>query len=216
MAFQLNDWLPIPAPMDRSHQFLPPSADRHVRTLAVIAAISSIVGLWLTIEWLARADLPEPTVTQPTEVTPASPVPSAAPPQANARPTPPTEPAIRGDAIYKCTVAGRTVYADTPCGEQARTVALPPPSAGLSPDRSYAEQLARVRAERARHAATQSVPGADFARRPSTDSRCASIDETVKAIDAATRQPHDVPAAEHFRARRRALMDERFTLGCNG
>ncbi|MDP2868859.1 MAG: hypothetical protein Q8O08_08530 [Methyloversatilis sp.] len=187
-----------------------------MRTLALIAAIGTVVGVWLTIEWLAHADRPDTTATQPAEVAPAAPAPAASPPRAHARPVPQIEPDVRGDAIYKCTVAGSTVYADAPCGEQARTVALPPPSAGLSPDRSYAEQLARVRAERARHAATHPAPSTDIARRPSSDNRCASIDETVKAIDAATRQPHDVPAAEHFRARRRSLMDERFTLGCNG
>ncbi|WP_305634148.1 hypothetical protein [Methyloversatilis sp.] len=202
--------------MHRSDHSPTPPHDRHVRTLALIAAIVTILGVWLTIEWLAHADRPDTTATQPAGITPAAPVPAASPPQALARPIPQIEPDVRGNSIYKCTVAGRTVYADAPCGEQARTVALPPPSAGLSPDRSYAEQLARVRAERARHAATQPAPSADIARRPSTDNRCASIDATVKAIDAATRQPHDVPAAERFRAQRRSLMDERFTLGCNG
>jgi hypothetical protein len=202
--------------MHRSDHSPTPLHDRHAHALALIAAIVTIVGVWLTIEWLAYADRPDTTTTRPAGITPATPVPAASPPQALARPMPQIEPDVRGDAIYKCTLAGRTVYADAPCGEQARTVALPPPSAGLSPDRSYAEQLARVRAERARHAATQPAPSADIARRPSTDNRCASIDDTVKTIDAATRQPHDVPAAEHFRARRKSLMDERFTLGCNG
>jgi hypothetical protein len=198
--------------MHRSNHLRTPPHDRHVRTLALIV---TIVGVWLVIEWLAHADRPDTTATQPAEIAPGTPAPAASP-QANARPIPQIEPDVRGDAIYKCTVAGHTVYADTPCSEQARTVALPPPSAGLSPDRSYAEQLAQVRAERARHAASLPVPSAVITRRPSTDNRCASIDATVKAIDAATRQPHDVPAAERFRAQRRSLIDERFTLGCNG
>lgn len=202
--------------MGRRHHPHTPSHDLRVRTFALIAAIGTVGGTLLVIERLTRADRPDAVATPPAEVTPAAPLPDSAPAQANARPFREIEPAVRGDNIYKCTVAGRTAYADAPCGEQARAIALPPASAGLSPDRSYAEQLARVRAERARHAATLTPRTADTARRASTDDRCTSIDAMVEAIDAATRQPHDVPAAEHFRARRKALMDERFTLGCNG
>jgi len=202
--------------MDRRHHSHTQPHDLRVRTLALIAAIGTVSGALLTIERLTRADRPDAIATPPAEVTPAAPLPDSAPVQANARPSREIEPAVRSDTVYKCTEAGRTAYADAPCGERARAVSLPPASAGLSPDRSYAEQLARVRAERARHAAAQTAPSADTARRASTDGRCASMDAMVKAIDTATRQPHDVQAAEHFRARRKALMDERFTLGCNG
>ena len=202
--------------MYRSQGSRIPPHDGSTHRLALIAAIVTIVGVWLAIEWLAHADRPHVTTTRPPKVTPTATVTAASPPPATARPAPQIEQTVRGNSIYKCTVAGNTVYADAPCGEQARTVALPPPSAGLSPDRSYAEQLAQVRAERARHAASLPVPSAVITHRRSTDNRCASIDATVKAIDAATRQPHDVPAAERFRAQRRSLMDERFMLGCNG
>lgn len=119
-------------------------------------------------------------------------------------------------SIYKCRENGRTVYADHPCGTQAEALAVAPASAGLSPDRSYADQLAQVQAERARHAASQPVrsPAASPAR--THDARCAAIDETVRRIDAATRQPLSIPELEHFRAQRKALMDERFSIPCNG
>lgn len=198
--------------------FMTPLHDRHVRVPALIAAIAIVGGAALSVEWLARTDRPDAATPPSADVMPPAPAPGTAPAPARPMVTPPPqiEAAARRNTIFKCKVGDRTVYADAPCGEHAEAIALPPPSAGLSPDRSYAEQLVRVRAERARHAALQPAPAEDIARRPVTRNRCASIDASVMGIDAATRQPHDVPAAEHFRARRKALMDERFTLGCNG
>ncbi|HEY9191671.1 MAG TPA: hypothetical protein VIO81_02235, partial [Methyloversatilis sp.] len=110
----------------------------------------------------------------------------------------------------------RTVYADVPCGERVEAVALAAPSAGLVPERSYADQLARVRSERARHAASQPEPVAYASGGPSVDDRCAATDQAVRQIDAITRQLLSIPQAEYYRARRKALMDQRFSLGCNG
>lgn len=120
------------------------------------------------------------------------------------------------DGIYKCREHGRTVYADHPCSAQAEALTVAPASAGLSPDRSYAEQLAQLQAERARHAARQPAPDPAAAPAGTHDARCAAIDETVRRIDAATRQPLGIPELEHFRAQRKALMDERFSIPCNG
>lgn len=120
------------------------------------------------------------------------------------------------DGIYKCRENGRTVYADHPCGARPEALTVVPASAGLSPDRSYAEQLAQLQAERARHATRPPAPGPAAAPARTQDARCAAIDETVRRIDAATRQPLGIPELEHFRAQRKALMDERFSIPCNG
>lgn len=126
------------------------------------------------------------------------------------------EPAVRKNTIFKCTVGGRTIYADAPCGDQVETVVIASASAGLSPGRSYADQLARVRAERAHHAASQPMPVTTDRSAPSIDDRCAAIDDAVRQIDTITRQPLSVPKAEHYRVRRKTLMDERFSIACNG
>ncbi|WP_077231409.1 hypothetical protein [Methyloversatilis thermotolerans] len=127
-----------------------------------------------------------------------------------------TRSTVPASGIHRCVDGARVIYADRPCGANSVAVALPAPSAGLQPDRSYAEQLARVRAERARNAAPR--PMAQVSAVPVRDegTRCAAIDASIRQIDATTRQALTVPMAEYYRAQRRALMDERFSIGCNG
>lgn len=148
----------------------------------------------------ARTAAPPAMQLAPVVVTPTVPAPSPAP----------------ASGIFRCRDGARVVYADRPCGVGSEPLELAPQSAGLQPDRSYVEQLARVRAERARHAASLPVARADDARGRDERQRCAAIDTNIQQIDAITRQPLTVPMAEHYRERRRALMDERFSIGCNG
>lgn len=152
--------------------------------------------------------------TRPDSPPAAPPVPQRAPvvasPQANA-PSP-----APASGIYRCREGARVAYTDHPCGADSTPLHLAPPSAGLQPDRSYAEQLARVRAERAQHAASLPVAQASRSQAHDERQRCAAIDAGIRQIDAIARQPLTVPMAEHYRERRRALMDERFSIGCNG
>lgn len=193
------------------------SNDGHLRVIALICAIAVVAGAWIAAEWLAQTDRLD-AARQPSSVAaPASPPATVVqPPAATSRTVQTPASTTRNDSIYKCTVGGRTVYADAPCGDRAETVVLAPSGAGLSPGRSYADQLAQVRAERARHAASQPVAVTSTRSAPSIDDRCASIDDAVRQIDAITRQPLSIPRAEHYRARRKALMDERFAIACNG
>ena len=206
-----------------------PAGERHtlLSALSLVGALlivgGGLVGLGRLLAPAPVAPRPDVRALEP-HTTPSPQAGPALTPQAKPdarrierppeRPLATTGPAP--DGIYKCREHGRTVYADHPCSAQAEALTVAPASAGLSPDRSYAEQLAQVQAERARHAARQPVRSAAASPARAHDARCAAIDETVRRIDAATRQPLGIPELEHFRAQRKALMDERFSIPCNG
>ncbi len=202
--------------MNRRYDGTAGSNDGHLRVIALICAIVVVGGAWMAMEWLAQADRLDGVPRPPSVAAPASPQHRIALPPVGARTMPAPVPNARSNTIYKCTVGESTVYADVPCGDRVETIVLAAPSAGLVPERSYADQLARVRTERARHAALRPVPVASASRGPSIDDSCAAIDEAVRQIDTITHQPLSIPQAEYYRARRKALMDERFSLGCNG
>lgn len=202
-----------------------PAGERQplLSTLSLLGALLIVGG---GLVGLGRLMTPAPVAPRP-DVRAAAPRTTPSP-QAGPALTPQAKPDARRierplattgpapDGIYKCREHGRTVYADHPCSAQAEALTVAPASAGLSPDRSYAEQLAQLQAERARHAARQPAPDPAAAPARTHDARCAAIDETVRRIDAATRQPLGIPELEHFRAQRKALMDERFSIPCNG
>jgi hypothetical protein len=130
--------------------------------------------------------------------------------------TPPA-PAVRENTLYKCTGGGRTVYADAPCGDRVEALVIAFPTApGSHPD-----AVTRISWPRCAPSG-RAMPHHN--RRRSTSARndsqavdrCAAIDGAVRQIDAVTRQPLSIPLAEHYRARRKALMDERFSIACNG
>lgn len=181
------------------------SNDGHLRVIALIWAIAVVAGAWIAAEWLAQTARLD-AAPQPSSVAaPAAPATTVVQPPATSRTVQTPAPTARHDSIYKCTAGGRTVYADAPCGDRAEAVVLAPFGAGLSPGRSYAH-----------HAASQPVALTSTRSAPSIDDRCAAIDDAVRQIDAITRQPLSIPRAEHYRARRKALMDERFAVACNG
>lgn len=194
---------------------------RRERRLAAAGALCVLAAASCALYLMWNLNQPVEPVGAPAGQLAWPDAPPAAPPVSQRAPVvvPPqiTAPSpVPAGGIYRCREGARVVYTDHPCAADSTPLDVAPPSAGLRPDRSYAEQLARVRAERAQHAA--SLPVAQASRTPAHDERqrCAAIDAGIRQIDAITRQPLTVPMAEHYRARRRALMDERFSIGCNG
>jgi hypothetical protein len=203
--------------MNRRYSAIGLSNDGHLRVIALICAIALVGCAWIALEWLSKVDRTDGAPSPSSAATPASPPATATrPPATTLTVQAPPAPAVRENTLYKCTGGGRTVYADAPCGDRVETLVIIPHSAGLSPGRSYADQLAQVRAERARHAASQPAPVTSARNDSQAVDRCAAIDGAVRQIDAVTRQPLSIPLAEHYRARRKALMDERFSIACNG
>ncbi|HLO92762.1 MAG TPA: DUF4124 domain-containing protein [Burkholderiaceae bacterium] len=203
--------------------------ERHplLSALSLVGALLIVGGGLVGLDRLIAPAPVSPRPDAPPAAPRATPSPQAGPaltpqakPDARRLERPPERPlATTGPApygIYRCRENGRTVYADHPCGAQAEALTVAPASAGLSPDRSYAEQLAQLQAERAQHVVHQPLPGQAAAPGHTHDARCAAIDETLRRIDSATRQPLGIPELEHFRAQRKALMDERFSIRCNG
>ena len=155
-----------------------PAGERHT-LLSALSLVGALLIVGGGLVGLGRLLAPAPVAPRPDVRAPepyTTPSPQAGPaltPQAKPdarrmerlpeRPLAATGPAPYG--IYRCRENGRTVYADHPCGAQAEALAVAPALAGLSPDRSYAEQLAQLQAERARHAAPQPARTTPAARR---------------------------------------------------
>lgn len=160
-----------------------PAGERQplLSTLSLLGALLIVGG---GLVGLGRLMTPAPVAPRP-DVRAAAPRTTPSP-QAGPALTPQAKPDARRierplattgpapDGIYKCREHGRTVYADHPCSAQAEALTVAPASAGLSPDRSYAEQLAQLQAERARHAARQPAPDPAAAPARTHDARCAA------------------------------------------
>lgn len=192
-------------------------------TLVLAAALVALYMRW-KVDRPDSSHEPSPAVASPQRAAPAAadsqqPVPTLRQSARSERLASPARhpPTAGAHGIYKCRKDGRVVYADRPCDGDTEVLLLPVPSAGLAPDRSYAEQLDRLRADRAgTRPAAQAQESAATRSDSSNDTPCATIDREIQQIDATTRQPLSVPMAEHYRERRRALMDQRFSAGCNG
>lgn len=114
--------------------------------------------------------------------------------------------------VTKCVVNGRTVYSDLACPPNARSSIVT-----LKTGENLADALpAPVRQEALRtQAQPLPAPAPDVvAIGPDIKAICAALEQEVKAIDAAARQP--LPASEQDRlaARRKNARDREFRLGC--
>ena len=155
--------------MNRRYSAIGLSNDGHLRVIALICAIALVGCAWIALEWLSKVDRTDGAPSPSSAAPPASPPATATrPPATTLTVQTPPAPAVRENTLYKCTGGGRTVYADAPCGDRVETLVIIPHSAGLSPGRSYADQLPRCapsgRAMPHRNRRRSRVPGTT--RRP--------------------------------------------------
>lgn len=159
-------------------------------------------------------------------VQPAFPVqPVIHPPPMPARAAIPAMPAPQADIpapvhssqVFRCTVNGKTVYADTPCGAPAQTrrLALSEASSGFaSPPRENLEDLTarRIASEQTYQRSMQAPP----APTP-VDTRkmeCEDLARRVSWLDAAARAPQPPHTQDLIKAEKSRMQTRQFDLRC--
>jgi hypothetical protein len=143
--------------------------------------------------------------------------PAASPHAANTLPRATTAP-IAGSplarqvaGVFRCTTAdGRTLYQDHACSGQTSATPMRGGSFSLVP----ADQAPPIRPRSAQLAAAPVLPSRTNASTQPPSDECARIDREVTEIDARTRHAHTSATGERLRARRRALRDRQFEIGC--
>lgn len=189
---------------------LRPKRDRHWALWLALAALLVFL-LYRGAEWLLaqRASPParhSPAVQSP----PIDRAPPAPPPASPGRAAPDTF------EVTKClSPSGKAAYSDGPCppGSRATTVRLRR-DVNIADGMSVAEREASNRnsaaiAEQQQQYERQVARNVDSAM-----AECSQLDEYVKQIDIAARQPRDINSQDHLRSERQAARDRRFRLGC--
>lgn len=187
--------------------------------LSVFLACAVVVGFTK----MASSSL-EPQVQAPPQLEVPTPHVPESPPTAS-RPPAPRLPAPQAYAnesrdssgIFKCTVNGRTVYADSPCGTPATTkrVALQDSSAGFaSPPRERLEDLTarRVASEQAYERSMQAQ--ATQVRVDNKKAECEDLSKHIERLDSAARAPQWGQTQDWFRAEKTRAQSRQFDLRC--
>lgn len=190
---------------------LRPKRDRHWALWLALAALLVFL-LFRSAEWLlAQRASSRPAqqrpAAQPAPIGRAAPV----PPSPSPAPAPPDT-----FEVTKClTPSGKAAYSDGPCppGSRATTVRLRR-DVNIADGMSVAEREASNRnntaiAEQQQQYERQVARNVDSAM-----AECSQLDESVKRLDAAARQPQDVYSQDRLRSERHAARDRRFRLGC--
>ena len=190
---------------------LRPKRDRHWALWLALAALLVFL-LFRGAEWL----LAQRASSQPAQQRPAAqpaPIGRAAPvpPSPSPAPAPPDT-----FEVTKClTPSGKAAYSDGHCppGSRATTVRLRR-DVNIADGMSISEREASNRsnaaiAERQQQYERQVARNVD-----SVMAECSQLDESVKRLDAAARQPQDVYSQDRLRSERHAARDRRFRLGC--
>ena len=189
---------------------LRPKRDRHWALWLALAALLVFL-LYQGAEWLLTQRAPPPARNSPAvQSPPIDRAPPAPPPASPGRAAPDTF------EVTKClSPSGKAAYSDGPCppGSRATTVRLRR-DVNIADGMSVAEREASNRnsaaiAEQQQQYERQVARNVDSAM-----AECSQLDEYVKQIDIAARQPRDINSQDRLRSERQAARDRRFRLGC--
>lgn len=119
--------------------------------------------------------------------------------------------------VFRCTVNGKTVYADSPCGAPAQTrrLALSDASSGFaSPPRESLEDLTarRIASEQAYQRSIQALPAPT-----QVDMRKMECDDLARRIDwldATARAPQSGQTQDWLKADKSRVQTRQFDLRC--
>lgn len=190
------------------------------RFLAFLMALCVILASWLGLEYLSAPSVPPQAV-------PAVPPRASTPRPGEPLPAPQARQPVQGSAaappaaagILRCRSAGKVIYTDQHalCDKGAKVDVLDaaPTSAGIAPYRPYQDQLADLQAERRRQPAAVAPPDdAQRRARASQEALCRSLDERIRWLDSALRQPHSAWEGDRLTAERRNATNRRFEARC--
>ncbi|MDP9993014.1 hypothetical protein J2W28_003690 [Variovorax boronicumulans] len=190
---------------------LRPKRDRHWAFWLALAALLVFL-LFRGAEWLlAQRASSQPAQQRP--AAPPAPIGRAAPvpPSPSPAPAPPDT-----FEVTKClTPSGKAAYSDGPCppGSRATTVRLRR-DVNIADGMSISEREASNRnntaiAEQQQQYERQVARNVDSAM-----AECSQLDEYVKRLDAAARQPQDMYSQDRLRNERQTTRDRQFRLRC--
>lgn len=124
-------------------------------------------------------------------------------------------PAAKSDSarnVYRCESAGAVVYADRPCGDAARQVAVDTRTVNIEHSVSVAETPSRAPTEREpEHHRTQRSPPDEKAKR---DADCRRIAAALGSIRDHLRRGYNVTQGERLKARERTLREQSSVKRC--
>jgi len=187
--------------------------------LAILLACAVVLGFMniasksmrTQVAPMFQPELPVAPVIQP------PPMPAQAPTSAMPAPQVDMPNAGQSSQVFKCTVNGKTVYADSPCGAptQTRRLALSDASSGFaSPPKENLEDLTarRIAAEQAyqRSMQTLQAPVAVDMRKM----ECEDLARRIHWLDAAARAPQSGQAQDWIKADKSRVQSRQFDLRC--
>lgn len=115
--------------------------------------------------------------------------------------------------VYECEVAGGRIYADRPCGADARPRRIEAAPAPVA--EAVASPGAPPRARESRTPARPRTPSPTSSTSVRAAARCHELQAQVDRIDARMRLGYRGRAGETLKHRRRALTDEYAARRCN-
>jgi hypothetical protein len=196
----------------------PPDVDFRM-ALSALLACAVVFGF----TQLASKSLPTPVLPPAKEQAGVPSIPAPLP--AVARIAPPVQPGSQIDVqephqsseVFKCVVNGRTVYADSACGTEAKMkrLALSDASSGFSsPPRETLEELSAKRVA-SEQAVQQSIDAQQLAMRAETKkATCANLSRHIDWLDSSARAPQSGQVQDWIRAEKSQTQSRQFDLHC--
>lgn len=196
----------------------PPDVN-HRMALSILLACAVVPGLINIASKSIRtqvAPLPQPALPVAPVIQPP-PMPTRAPVMAMPAPQVHMPDPGQSTQVFKCTVNGNTVYADSPCGAptQTRRLALSDASSGFaSPPKENLEDLRarRIAAEQAYQRSVQAPPAP-----VQVDMRkieCEDLARRIQWLDAAARAPQSGQTQDRIKADKSRVQSRQFDLRC--
>lgn len=186
------------------------------RLIAIILALSIVVGAWLLFEMGQQSVRPAlPGAAQPEAAQPRQPERSAPGLAVPSRQQPSST--ANTSTLYKCRGPAGVSYGSEPCRPNETEIRAVTSSIVQSdPDelaalKAKASQMeaSRLAAANARVAASSQAPTV-----PDNRAECDAIDREIAVIDSQLRQPHSPSLGDYWTGERKKRTDRRFSIGC--
>jgi hypothetical protein len=194
--------------------------ERLIHVVGFCAATAIVVGSGYVILSKGAGIIATPSVSAPSsgqpERTYVAPLAPAIPPDARLDTQPSQSGSSRtGSGIYRCVEKGGVVYANEPCAN-GREIEVRP-SSGFAPPvlRAGVEQRPQRQESSGSYGSSSPIAASETpAPEPLRAARCAAIDAQIEQVDAMARAGGTASYQDQLRARRHALVDEKYRLRC--
>lgn len=204
---------PVPARKPEPPDVNPRMALSFVLACAVVAGFAAIASnsIRTQVAPMLQPEFPVPPVIHP------PPMPARAAIYATPAAQADIPDALHPSQVFRCTVNGKTVYADSPCGAPAQTrrLALSEASSGFaSPPKENLEDLTarRIASEQAYQRSMQAPPAPTPVDMRKME--CEDLARRVSWLDAAARAPQSGQMQDLIKADKSRVQTRQFDLRC--